>query len=79
MLAIYISLCYLLDINTKHGESKMQAFPTMTCRKCDAVNPMVYFAPVNVAPTPATCICFDCANARQWLDSEGNVRKDVNL
>lgn len=54
-------------------------FSIMKCRKCEVENPIVYFAPVNVAPTPATCICFDCANARQWLDSEGNLKRDVQL
>ena len=57
----------------------MTLFSNMTCRKCDAVNPMVYFAPVSVAPTPATCICFNCAQARQWLDSDGNLRDGVEL
>lgn len=56
-----------------------QLFATMTCRKCDAVNPAVFFAPVNVAPIPATCICFDCIAKRGWLDSDGNLKKDVQL
>lgn len=54
-------------------------FPQMNCRKCDALNPMVYFAPVSVAPNPATCICFECASARQWLDRDGNLKEGVTL
>ena len=56
-----------------------QTFAQMTCRKCETVNPVVFFAPVNVAPFPATCICFDCAKARQWVDQNGDLKKDVTL
>jgi hypothetical protein len=54
-------------------------FAQMTCRKCEAANPIVYFAPVSVAPFPATCICFDCVKARGWLDIDGNLRAGVVL
>ena len=55
----------------------MQTFADMNCRKCDTKNPMVFFAPVSVAPY--SCICFDCAKSRQWLDADGNLRKGVSL
>jgi len=54
-------------------------FPNMTCRKCDARNPWVYFAPVSVAPFPATCICFDCVKARGWTGSDGDLKEEVTL
>jgi len=53
-------------------------FQKMVCRKCDAVNPVVYFAPVSLSGY-STCICFDCADARQWLDKDGNLREGVEL
>jgi len=54
-------------------------FADMTCRKCERLNPWVYFAPVNVAPFPATCVCIDCAKARQWVDRDGNLKAGVTL
>ena len=54
-------------------------FPPMTCRKCERLNPMVYFAPVAVEPFPATCICFDCVKARGWLDRDDNLKPGVTL
>ena len=54
-------------------------FPDMNCRKCNRLNPWVYFAPVAVAPFPATCICIDCAIARGWADSQGNLKAGVTL
>lgn len=57
----------------------MKPFEPITCRKCEAANPIVYFAPVAVAPFPATCICFDCVKARGWLDMDGNLRAGIAL
>jgi sulfur relay (sulfurtransferase) complex TusBCD TusD component (DsrE family) len=50
----------------------------LTCRKCECRNPWVYFAPVTYKGE-GTCICFDCAKARGWTDSEGNLAKGVAL
>ena len=55
----------------------MQSFVDMTCRKCDAINPMVFFAPIPVAPY--SCICFDCAKSRGWTDSDGNLKEGIEL
>ena len=55
----------------------MQTFSAQHCRKCNTANPMVFFAPVNVAPY--SCICFDCAKSRNWLDQDGNIAKGVEL
>jgi hypothetical protein len=50
----------------------------LTCRKCECRNPWVYFAPVTYKGE-GTCICFDCAKARGWTDSQGNLAKGVAL
>lgn len=55
-----------------------ETFPAMTCRKCGKADPLSYFAPVVVDGT-GTCICFDCAEARHWLDRDGNLRPGVEL
>lgn len=55
----------------------MEQFSDITCRKCDAKNPLVFFAPINVAPY--SCVCFDCAKARQWLDVDGNLKEGIEL
>ena len=55
----------------------MQTFADQHCRKCNTANPMAFFAPVNVAPY--SCICFDCAKSRNWLDQDGNLAKGVEL
>lgn len=65
--------------STKLTVNVYEAFPHMTCRKCQKVNPIVFFAPVNVTPQPATCVCFDCAKDRGWLTSDGDLRSDVTL
>lgn len=59
-------------------EATAPAMPELTCRKCDAVNPLVYFAPVTIE-AKGTCVCFDCAKARQWLDANGDLRPDIQL
>jgi hypothetical protein len=61
----------------KQGITQMQTFADQHCRKCNTANPMVFFAPINVAPY--SCICFDCAKSRNWLDQDGNLAKGVEL
>lgn len=52
--------------------------PRLVCRKCGRTNPPVYFAPVT-REGEGSCICFDCADARQWLDRDGTLRPDIEL
>lgn len=52
--------------------------PRLSCRKCGRTNPMAYLAPV-VIEAEGTCICQDCAEARQWLDRDGNLRPGIEL
>jgi len=52
--------------------------PPMTCRKCGASNPVIFLAPVIVTGS-CSCICLDCAEARKWLDPDGNVKAGVEL
>lgn len=54
------------------------ALPQLVCRKCSAENPAVYLAPVT-ADGKGTCICFDCAKARNWLDQNGDLRPGIEL
>lgn len=54
------------------------ALPQLACRKCNATNPLIYFAPVTVDAT-GTCICFNCAKANGWLDADGNLRPGITL
>lgn len=54
------------------------ALPQLTCRKCSADNPAVYFAPVTM-DGKGTCVCFDCAKARHWLDQNGDLRPGIEL
>lgn len=56
----------------------MLKLPQLTCRKCGVKNPLVYFAPVSVNGK-GTCICFNCAESRNWLDVNGNIKKGVTL
>ena len=58
--------------------AQIETFPDLNCRKCGTANPQVYFAPVVVSES-GTCICFNCAKARNWLDPHGNLRPDVQL
>ena len=54
--------------------------PVLTCRKCGSVNPMVMLAPVILPGDPVgTCICMDCAQARGWLDRDGNLKPGITL
>lgn len=55
----------------------MQTLPDQHCRKCNRKNPWVFFAPISVEPY--SCICFDCAEARDWLDADGNIAKGIEL
>lgn len=55
-----------------------QPLAPMTCRKCGTSNPVIFLAPVVVAGA-GTCICLDCANARQWLDADGNLKPGIEL
>jgi len=57
---------------------KMQTFPQLVCRKCEAINPMVYLAPAVVNGI-GSCICLGCANKRQWLDSNGDLKEGITL
>jgi hypothetical protein len=50
----------------------------MTCRKCGASNPVIFLAPVIVKGS-CSCICLDCAEARSWLDPDGNLKSGVEL
>lgn len=52
--------------------------PRLTCRKCGRSNPPIYLAPVTLEGT-GTCICFTCADARGWLDANGNLKTGVTL
>lgn len=52
--------------------------PSLTCRKCGRSNPPVYLAPVTLEGA-GTCICFNCAEARGWLDAAGNLKPEVSL
>jgi hypothetical protein len=54
------------------------ALPRLSCRKCGKTNPPVYLAPVTTE-AEGSCICLDCAKARQWLDSDGNLRPGIEL
>jgi len=62
-----------------------QTFMRMTCRKCEAVNPLVYFAPVVEAWTPddvpesGSCVCVPCAIARRWATRDGDLMPGVVL
>ena len=58
--------------------SKQNLMPELTCRKCYAVNPMVYFAPAAVN-AKGTCICFACAKSKNWLDRDDNLKEGVEL
>ena len=54
--------------------------PVLTCRKCGSVNPMVMLVPVVLPAAPVgTCICMDCAQARGWLDREGNLKPGIEI
>lgn len=52
--------------------------PRLSCRKCGRTKPPVYFAPVTIEGE-GSCICFSCAEARHWLDRDGNLRPGVEL
>ncbi|WP_157994931.1 hypothetical protein [Paracoccus tegillarcae] len=52
----------------------------MSCRKCGRLNPWAYFAPVIDPYLPiGTCICLSCAEARGWLDRDGNLKPGITL
>lgn len=54
--------------------------PRLTCRKCGRINPIVCLAPVALAgDREGTCICLDCADARGWLDRDGNLKTGIEL
>ena len=41
---------------------------------------MVMLAPVVLSGDPVgTCICMDCAQARGWLDRDGNLKPGIEL
>lgn len=53
-------------------------FPELTCRKCEKRNPMVYFAPVSIAGK-GTCVCFECAKSKGWINSHGDIKTGITL
>lgn len=55
----------------------MQRFVDMNCRKCGVLNPLIFFAPISVAPY--SCICMNCARQRGWLDNDGNLKEGIKL
>jgi hypothetical protein len=67
------------------------SFPPVECRKCGAINPLVYFSPVYVAGMnaitgkreagqgKASCICIPCAIRAGFADKQGNIREGVTL
>jgi len=56
----------------------IKALPQLKCRKCEACNPMVYFAPV-IYDNKGSCICFDCAKLRNWLTKDGDLKLGIGL
>jgi hypothetical protein len=58
--------------------SGLAILPSLTCRKCSTSNPMVYFAAVTMDGA-GTCICYDCAKANLWLNSDDNLKSDIEL
>lgn len=52
--------------------------PPMACRKCGTSNPVIFLAPVIVKGS-SSCNCLDCAEARSWLDPDGNLKPGVEL
>lgn len=58
--------------------SHPEILPPMTCRKCGASNPLIFVAPIIVKGS-GTCIFLDCAEARKWLDPDGNLKPSVEL
>ena len=63
---------------TRGASDVLGKLPQLECRKCEAINPMVYLAPV-VVDGAGSCICLDCADARGWVDRDGNIREGVEL
>lgn len=57
----------------------LETFLQMNCRKCDTVNPMVYFAPVQIDAHKGTCICIACAIASGYTTSQGDLKEGVTL
>mgnify|MGYP005827458665 FL=1 len=43
------------EIDLECKENTMQRLPDMTCRQCEATNPLVYTEPNN-----GSCLCLDC-------------------
>lgn len=57
----------------------LEPFPQLDCRYCWCKNPIVYFAPVAVNGK-GTCICFDCAVAKNWVyKNSGEIKRGVSL
>lgn len=56
-----------------------QSFPRMTCRKCAAVNPLVFFGPVDNLDGTASCVCFNCARKAGWLTCDGDLKEGVQV
>ena len=52
--------------------------PRLTCRKCAAINPLIFLAPV-VVDGVGSCLCLDCAEKRHWLDPDGNLKPGITL
>lgn len=61
----------------------MEKLPQLDCRKCEVKNPIVYYAPValpnNEGVHEGTCICYNCADERNWIDDMGKVKEGIEL
>jgi hypothetical protein len=51
----------------------------MTCKRCEAVNPTVYFAPVAVSASESICTCLKCADAAGFLTKSGDIKPGYSL
>lgn len=54
------------------------ALPDLTCRKCETRNPWVYFGPVSIDGV-GSCVCYDCADSRGWLNADGTIKKGYKI
>lgn len=61
----------------------MEKLPQLECRKCGVKNPVSYFASVaymnKQGVYEGTCFCHACAEKRNILDNDGNLKKGIEL
>lgn len=58
----------------------MIRFKNLYCRKCNAKNPVVYYAPVVTEKCKiGTCICLNCVKINNWLDGNENLKQGIEL